>query len=237
LGQASYEVLDGIPIPVMRRCRGERHRLFADEVGMGCGGSDRDWYYGAKLLVAVVPAGIITGFLLAPAGTEERWDAEALLRWRTDPAAAAPTATELAPILGAAHRRKGQRLGPTGPLRAALTVGQAPGVTYLADTGLRGVTWQAHWTDAYTALVVTPPPVDPTDATSKVRRRTFQSLRQVVETTGAVLTDVFGLKFPRARTAWGLLTRLAAKIAAYDLALGLNHLFHRPTFAIVNPLV
>ncbi len=38
-----YEVLDGIPVPVMARCRGNRHRCFANEVGVGCDGSDRDW--------------------------------------------------------------------------------------------------------------------------------------------------------------------------------------------------
>jgi hypothetical protein len=46
LGPAAYEVLDGVPVPLMRRCRSERHRLFGDEAGLGCGGSDREWYYG-----------------------------------------------------------------------------------------------------------------------------------------------------------------------------------------------
>ncbi len=32
-----YEVLDGIPVPVTAGCRGNRHRCFADEVGIGCG--------------------------------------------------------------------------------------------------------------------------------------------------------------------------------------------------------
>lgn len=38
-----YDVLDGIPVPVMARCRGSRHRCCANEAGIGCGGSDRDW--------------------------------------------------------------------------------------------------------------------------------------------------------------------------------------------------
>jgi len=41
---------------------------------------------------------------------------------------------------------------------------------------------------------------------------------------------------PRARTYWGLLTRLGAKIAAFNLAVYVNHLFNRPTFAIFDPL-
>ncbi len=86
-----YEVLDGIPVPVMARCRGNRHRCFVNEVGIGCGGSDRDWYYGVQLLLLVTPAGLITGWTLGSAATEERWVADALLRWRVDPQAAAPT--------------------------------------------------------------------------------------------------------------------------------------------------
>jgi hypothetical protein len=38
------EVLDGLPVPLLCCCRGDRHRLFGDEAGMGRGGSDRDWY-------------------------------------------------------------------------------------------------------------------------------------------------------------------------------------------------
>lgn len=46
LGMATYEVLDGVPVPLMRRCRGDRHRCFANEAAIGRGGSDRDFYYG-----------------------------------------------------------------------------------------------------------------------------------------------------------------------------------------------
>jgi hypothetical protein len=28
LGGSTYEVVDGVPVPLMRRCRGDRHRLF-----------------------------------------------------------------------------------------------------------------------------------------------------------------------------------------------------------------
>src|SRR3712207_6061885 len=83
LGVPAYEVLDGVPVPLMRRCRGEQHRCFAHEAAIGCGGSDRDWYYyGVKLLTAVNAHGLITGFVVGPSSTEERWLAEALLRWR-----------------------------------------------------------------------------------------------------------------------------------------------------------
>lgn len=66
-------------------------------------------------------------------------------------------------------------------------------------------------------------------------RAWFCGLRQVIETVNGWLDDTLGLKFPRARTPWGLLTRLAAKVAAYNLALYLNHLYGRPTFARFSP--
>ena len=73
LGAPAYEAVDGVPVPLARRCRGDRHRLFAAEAGVGRGGSDRDWYYGVELVAAVDPRGAVTGFVLVPAGTEERW--------------------------------------------------------------------------------------------------------------------------------------------------------------------
>ncbi|MBM3943119.1 MAG: hypothetical protein FJ316_09400 [SAR202 cluster bacterium] len=82
---APYQVFDTVPVPLMRRCRGQRHRLFGDVAAIGRGGSDKDWHYGCKLLVAVTHQGVITGFLLAPASTEDHWVAEAFLCWRANP--------------------------------------------------------------------------------------------------------------------------------------------------------
>jgi hypothetical protein len=222
-GPGAYEALDGVPVPLMRRCRGTRHRLFAAEAGIGRGGSDKEWYYGVELIAAVDQRGAISGFVLIPASTEERWGAEALLRWRAAPAAPAPTAAELAPVLGPAHRRRGQRSGPTGPIGGRPGAGApAPG-PYLTDRGLRGRAWQRHWADQYGAIVLAG------------ASRGLRSLRQVVESAFNALTDTLGLKFPRARSAWGLLARIGAKVAAYNLALLVNHLVDRPTFSLFDP--
>lgn len=224
LGASTYEALDGAALPLMRRCRGSRHRLFAAEASIGRGGSDRQWFYGLKLLLAVSDHGGITGFLLLPASTEERWAVEALLRWRMAPAAQAPTAAELASRLGPAHRRRGRRLGPTGPIAPRLGVGAPASTVYLADRGAAGKAWQHHWHTAYGATVLI-------STTYWLR-----CLRQVVETTFASLSAVFGLSYPRARSHWGLLSRVGAKVAAFNVAILINHLFGRPRFAIFNPL-
>jgi hypothetical protein len=47
-------------------------------------------------------------------------------------------------------------------------------------------------------------------------------------------TDVLGLPFPGARSAWGLLTRVAAKVAALNLGIWLNRLFGRPDLALAT---
>ena len=47
---AAYEVLDTVAVPLLRRCRGCRRRLFGDAAALGWGGSDKDWYYGCNWL-------------------------------------------------------------------------------------------------------------------------------------------------------------------------------------------
>jgi hypothetical protein len=232
-----YEVLDGVPVPLMRRCRGKRRRLFRDEAAFGRGGSDREWFYGLKLLGAFDAQGFLTGFVAGPANTEERWLAEALLRWRQAPKAQVPTASQLAEVLGAAHRSRGRRQGPTGPVGPRQGVGRPSEAPAIADLGYSGIGWGQHWRLDYGAEILTEaafeglPELDRHQAA-----RRLHSLRQVVETGFGKLTEVFGLKFSRARTLWGLYTRLGAKAAAYNFALYFNHLLGRPPFSSFNPL-
>jgi hypothetical protein len=235
LGVPAYEVLDGVPVPLMRRCRGDRHRCFRDEAALGCGGSDRDWYYGVKLLTAVNAHGLITGFVVGPANTEERWLGEALLRWRAFPLAEGPKASDLERVLPKPHdKRKGARKGPSGPVGLASGAGQATSELYIADLGYAGEAWEGHWRADYGARVLTQAAFDGLEGEAKLARQ-LHGLRQVVERVNQGLDGQLGLKFPRARTWWGLQTRLAAKVAAYNLSLVLNHLHTRPPFAHVTP--
>lgn len=119
-----YDAVDGVPVPLARRCRGLRHKVWAaDQAALGKGGSDKDWYFGVRLAAAVHPCGVVTGFVSAPADTGERWLAEALLRWRHDPLATQPTAAALAAVLGPSHQKGGGRLGPTGLIWARTAAG------------------------------------------------------------------------------------------------------------------
>ena len=224
----AYEVLDSTAVPLMRRCRGDRGRLFGKEAAIGYGGSDHDWYYGVKLLAAVNAAAQVTGFVVGPANTAEHWLTEALLRWRHDPTASAPLATDFADVLPPPHH--GPRVGPTGPMQPRLGVGKA-GPLDLADLGFRGRAWQQHWQAVYGVVVLTPRDMP------AAQRRWFNRLRHVVERSFSSLIQHFGLHFPRARTLVGLLARLGAKIAAHNLLIHL-HLWageppetHPPLFA------
>lgn len=233
----AYEVLDGVPVPLMRRCRGVQHRLFRDEAAIGRGGSDKDWYYGVKLLGAVDAYGFLSGFVAGPANTEERWLAEALFRWRRYPMAPVPTAPELAGALGPTHRAGGQRSGPTGPIGPRPGVGLPSPVPAIADLNYAGATWERHWRDDYGAVVITEAMYRKLAVPDRRRvARWLHGVRQIVETVFGKLVDSCGLKFPRARTLPGLYARLGAKAAAYNFGLYLNHLLGRPPFSSCNPL-
>lgn len=147
---APYQVLDGVPVPLARRCRGDRQRLFGYEAAVGRGGSDLDWYYGCQLLLAVSAQGSITGFVLAPANTAVTWLAEALLCWRQNPGETPWGPEQLPPR----HRRGGKRLGPTGPIHPRHAVGRPSQAPYLADGAFRGAVWRHHWHRDYGATVL-----------------------------------------------------------------------------------
>jgi hypothetical protein len=199
------------------------------------------------LLAVANDLGVIDGFVVGPAATSEYWLAEALLRWRQDPTAPAPTPEQLAPLLGPTHQKGGRRVGPTGPIgprlaaarpdaRAAAFPPVLPPI--LSDLGFTGRRWRAHWQTTYGTDVLTKADYDSlTDPTVRRRaKRGFNSRRQDIETVFSVLADRFGIKFPRTRTHWGTWTRLAAKVVCYNLAVYINYLFHRPTFSLFNPL-
>ena len=233
-----YEVVDGVPVPLVRRCRGDRHRLRGLLADVGRGGADKALYYGVKPLLSVGPTArpFIRGGVAGPASTEERWLLDALLTWRCDPALPPATPADLATALGPAHRHGGARLGPTGWLGPRHAAGDlAPGPLY-GDLGYRGDRWQRHWAAAYGQTVATKADVRARPGASRADVRRFNGLRQVVERVNGLLEGLFGLAFPRARTVGGLWARLGAKLAAYNCLVALNLLHGRPPEAHWSPL-
>ena len=98
---------------------------------------------------------------------------------------------------------------PAEWMAAVPSAGAASTKPILSDGGFRGDDWLAHWAKAYGAQVC---PLS--KAAPRAERRWWSSARQVVETALANLTESCGLKYPGAHSTWGLLMRVAAKVAA-----------------------
>jgi hypothetical protein len=108
---------------------------------------------------------------------------------------------------------------------------------YLADKGFTGVEWERMCMEEYGALVAATPKDNSRRAWSKADRRWAAGKRQIIEGVIGQLKDFFGLERHRAKTLGGLLTRLAAKVAAYACAQTLNRSLGRPLRRLADLLV
>jgi hypothetical protein len=108
---------------------------------------------------------------------------------------------------------------------------------FLADKGFTGVQWEKHWLDTYGALVAATPKDNSKRAWPEADRRWAAGKRQIIEGVIDQLKDFFALERHRAKTLQGLLTRLAAKIAAYTCGQRLNVQLGRPLRHLADLLV
>ena len=108
---------------------------------------------------------------------------------------------------------------------------------YLADKGFTGLEWERRWMEIYGALVAATPKNDSRRAWPKADRRWASSKRQIIEGVIGQLKDFFALERHRAKTLGGLLTPLAAKIAAYTCAQRMNDFLGRPLRHLADLLV
>lgn len=108
---------------------------------------------------------------------------------------------------------------------------------YLADKGFTGVEWERLWMEIYGALVAATPKNNSRRAWSKADRRWASGKRQIIEGVIGQLKDFFGLERHRAKTLSGLLTRLAAKIAAYTCGQWINDSLGRPLRHLADLLI
>jgi transposase len=211
------EIMDCAPIPIARGARSFHPGWLADIARIGKGGNDR-FFYGLHLLLVVSSSGVATGWTLAAGNIQDRWLTELLLSSRAG----------VSQLSGPENAQGTLRLEPPidwiGPTQSCGTNRHCPVV---ADLGYSGEDWHVHWDQDYQATVVTPPKCAWHGAGTW-----FSSLRQAIETAFANLCENFGLHFPRAHTTWGLLTRISAKVAAYDLGILINRQCDRPDLAL-----
>jgi len=223
LAQGAYDVLDGFPIPVAHGARSFSPGWLADIARMGQGGNDR-YFYGVRMMMVINQHGVATGWALAAGNVQERWVAELLFSTR----AGVPGVQ--GPLDDKGHTPK---VTPPAEWMAAVPSGGAASKKpILSDCGFRGDDWLAHWAQAYGVQVCPLPKAAP-----RAQRHWLSAARQVVETTFANLSETFGLKYPGAPSTWGLLMRVAAKVAAYNLGIMLNRLLGRPDFAFATLIV
>jgi hypothetical protein len=110
--------------------------------------------------------------------------------------------------------------------------GAASNKPILSDGGFRGDDGLEHGAQVYGVQVCPLPKAAP-----RAMRHWLSAVRQGVETTFAHLRESFGLKYPSAHSTWGLLMRVSAKVAAYNLGMMINRLLGRPDFAFATLIV
>ena len=224
LGRAEdVDVLEGFPIPLAPGARAFHPGGLADIARVGQGGNDR-YCSGVRLMLVISQSGVAPGWALAAGHVQARGGAERLCsmragrpRWQgpRDPATHQPQVPPPSDWMAP---------GPSG--------GAASQKPVMIDSGLRGDDGLEHWAAAYGVHV---PPL-PKGAT-RAERRWWRAVRQVVDTPFSNLRESFGRQDPGAHTGWGLLTRVAAKVAAYNLGILMHRLLGRPDFACTTLIV
>ena len=188
--EGGFEALDGTGLEV----RNAKRR----GAGWLCGQADIGWctrvgwYEGVRLLLSVTPGGVVTGWGMGPASTNDRVLAETFF----------------------AARAQGSPHLPS--------VGRPTSDRYLADMGFSGLRCQARWAATYGAIVVSPTQTGSARVWSKPLRTWLASKRQVIEAVNDRLLFRCGLNRERPHTLDGLLARVAAAMGLHNLRCWLN---------------
>jgi len=201
-----YEALDSTAMPV-RDAKRRGTGWLAGHADIGW--SNRlGWYEGFRLLVAVGPKGVITGFGFSAASVADQPMAETFFAARHHPIS---------------------RLGSTGRVASG---------AYVADKGFEGVENHRRWLDLYGARIVHPPKRNSRERSWPKRlRRWLAGIRQkIVETVYDKLLNTFGLHRERPHELSGVRARLAARVALHNFCIWLNEQLGRPRLAFADLL-
>lgn len=199
---AEYEVLDSTAVPLRhpkRRGTGVLPELVA------IGHSQRlGWFAGVRLLAAVTPTGVITGYALGEATANDRVLAEHFFAERAEERQALPE------------------------------VGRPSRGIYLADTGFAGRACRDRWATCADAHVFAPPQPDSLECWERPLQQQARRHRQIIETVFERLHNWFRLGRDRPRTHSGLHTRVAAKIALHNWLIAWNQAEGRPLLQLAG---
>ena len=199
-----YEALDTSAMPVRdAKRRGEGWLAGFADIGWS---NSLGWYEGFRLLVAVDPTGIITGFGFCAASVTDQQVAETFFAVRHRPNSRLPS------------------------------VGAAAAGPYVADKGFEGAENHRRWLDRYGARIIHPPKRNSCKPWPKRLRRWVASIRQIVESVYDKLFNTFGLWRERPHELGGLRARLAARVALHNFCMWLNQQLGRPRLAFADLL-
>ena len=112
-----------------------------------------------------------------------------------------------------------------------------PGCRYWADKGFFGRECQREWAKTDTALVRAEPPRGTAAAWPRAFAHPAHRLRQRIEVVNAQLQGQFAIERTLAKTLWGLVTRVQAKLTAHTLGVYLNVLAGRSPLALKELVV
>lgn len=199
---ALYEVLDSTAVPLRNpKRRGGSHLAEVIELGFS---SRLGWFQGVRLLAAATPEGIITGYALGDARSNDRVLAEAFVASRA----------EERPLLP--------------------EVGRASSGVYLADANFAGEDCIPRWAALADAHVYAPPRQTSKQAWPAGIREALRSARQIIETVFERLHGPFRLETDRPKSLAGLHFRVAAKVALHNWLIAWNRVSGRPDLAIAG---
>jgi hypothetical protein len=93
----------------------------------------------------------------------------------------------------------------------------------------------ASYLDQYRSLqLLAPAKVNQPPQRSKPAQRQLNRLRLICETVNAQLQEQLHLSKHYAKSTWGLLTRIAAKVTAHSIAMMVNTLLGRPVLKLAG---
>jgi hypothetical protein len=203
--ECPYEALDSSAMPV-RDAKRRGTGWLAGYADIGWSNS-LGWYEGFRLLTAVDPSGVITGFCFAAASTADQQMAETFF---------------------AVRARPNPRLSSVG---SAFFSGP-----YVTDKGFEGAKNHRRWLDCYGARLICPPKRNAREVWPKRLRRWVAGIRQIVESVYDKLFNSFGLWRERPHELSGLRARLAARVALHNFCIWLNDQLGRPRLAFADLL-
>lgn len=218
--QDIYEVVDCVPLPACSVAQAEsKHGHWLWWSSKGYGGTHGGWYWGEQTCMSVTPQGAVTSWIIGSAHADDRWFLHALLSQRT----AQPD------LMGPPPRQADRTVTPPphlGPIQACGSTMTTD--VFVTDKGFGGWRWREHWQHHCKASIVCAPQKYERGHWSRAWHRWLNSMRQIVETTFAVLTNVFDWQRLRAHSRWGQYTRVAIALAALNLGIFINHQLGRP---------